>query len=404
MDPASRSGSTDGDSYSATTDRAGTSGVRADGGRDPNGSQSPASSSPSAPASSPSQSSSPFWNHVSRVLGRFGDLRPFALVPLCLSLAELGKLGRAMGPTNGFTISAKFVLPEPLLELWSFVDAPGPGMGGASSALDSATGAAGSSAPAVTPTETPPASTPAGGGSYGGTETGIDVPIDTPFETIVLSPDSIGGATLGTIGVLLVVYTVLASMVAAVYIGGLDRRLRDEPIAVAASLVRYTPRFILYHAALFGLVLLAVPFALISPLLLVLAIPVVLVLAYLFYAAPFLFVVADARFLDALRRSYEFATDGGAYLRFALWHAGIGIAVSLVLSVLVSAIPVLGVVVALAVTVPLSLVLTAATVSFCRELVDSEAIGASTVGTQPGNGRGRPSDAPDYTTGTDDAI
>ncbi|ELZ06529.1 hypothetical protein [Natrialba aegyptia] len=151
MDPASRSSSTDSGPYSATAEGAETSRFRADGGRDPSGPPSPAPSSPSTPASSPSRSASPFWYHVSRVLGRFGDLPPFALVPLCLSLAELGKLRRAMGPTNGVTISAKFVLPEPLLELWSFVDAPSPGTTGASSARGSATGTAGSSAPDIVP-------------------------------------------------------------------------------------------------------------------------------------------------------------------------------------------------------------------------------------------------------------
>lgn len=151
MDPASRSSSTGGDSSAEPTDRAGTSETRADGGRDPNSSPTPAPSSPSAPASSPSQSVSPFWHHVSRVLDQFGDLLPFALVPLCLSLAELGKLRRAMEPTNGVTISAKFVLPEPLLELWSFVDAPSPGTTGATSARGSATGTAGSSAPDIAP-------------------------------------------------------------------------------------------------------------------------------------------------------------------------------------------------------------------------------------------------------------
>ncbi|WP_323172722.1 hypothetical protein [Natrialba sp. PRR66] len=154
MDPASRSSSTDGDSYSATAEGAETSRFRADGGRDPSGPPSSVPSSPSASASSPSRSASPFWHHVSRVLDRFGDLLAFALVPLCLSLAELGKLRRAMEPTNGVTISATFVLPEPLLELWSFVDAPDPGMTGASSSLESATGAAGSSAPDIAPNYT----------------------------------------------------------------------------------------------------------------------------------------------------------------------------------------------------------------------------------------------------------
>ncbi|WP_253184610.1 hypothetical protein [Natrialba sp. SSL1] len=317
---------------------------------------SPPSDSPPSSPSSPSASSPPgsetptprsFNEHVSRIIDRFGSLSAFMLVPLALSLVELGKVARTMAPQSGFTISAKFPLPNPLLDLWAFIDAPDAETTGASSAVHPGAGT---------------------GTATGHGPAGADVTIETPFETVVVPPEIGGISLLGLISGLLVVYALIASVIAAGYIGGLDRRLRGEPVAIAALVKQYTPPFFVYHLLVFGAFLLAIPLMLVSPALVLLAIPVIFVLAYLFYATPFLFVVADEPVIEAFRRSARHALAGGAYFQFALGHVAVGLVVSIPLSLFVSTVPVIGFGLALIVGVPLSFVLTAATVSFCQEL------------------------------------
>ncbi|ELY91077.1 hypothetical protein C483_10346 [Natrialba hulunbeirensis JCM 10989] len=280
------------------------------------------------------------------------------LVPLALSLADPGKVARTMAPQSGFTISAKFPLPNPLLDLWAFIDAPDAETTGASSAVHPGAGT---------------------GTATGHGPAGADVTIETPFETVVVPPEIGGPSLLGVIGGFLVVYALIAAVIAAGYIGGLDRRLRGEPVAIAALVRQYTPPFFVYHLLVFAAFLLAIPLMLVSPAFILLAIPVAFVLMYLFYAAPFLFVVADEPVIEALRRSAGYALSGGAYFQFALGHVAVGIIASIPLSLFVSTVPVIGFVTALAVAVPLSFVLTAATVSFCQELdeLDGQNAGAN---------------------------
>ncbi|ELZ02960.1 hypothetical protein C482_04866 [Natrialba chahannaoensis JCM 10990] len=281
------------------------------------------------------------------------------LVPLALSLVELGKVARTMAPQNGFTISAKFPLPNPLLDLWAFIDAPDAETTGASSAVHPGAGT---------------------GTATGHGPAGADVTIETPFETVVVPPEIGELSLLGIIGGLLVVYALIASVIAAGYIGGLDRRLRGEPVAIAALVKQYTPPFFVYHLLVFGAFLLAIPLMLVSPALVLLAIPVIFVLAYLFYATPFLLVVADTPVIEAFRQSARHALAGGPYFKFALWHVVVGLIVSIPLSLFVSTVPVIGFGLALIVGVPLSFVLTAATVSFCQELDEMDEQNAGTSG------------------------
>ncbi len=195
--------------------------------------------------------------------------------------------------------------------------------------------------------------------------------IDTPLESIAMPVQSLGLETLGWIGFLLLIYGVIAAAVTAGYLGGIDRRLRGERAAPLTCLAQFAPRMLLYYAVFFGAMFLALPILLIAPPLLLLAIPFIILIGYLFYAVPFLLVVADEGVLESFRRSYGFALSGGPYLSFALWHVVVTGICSLVLSVLASGGGV-GVLIALLVVVPLSLVLTAATVSFCQELVDDD--------------------------------
>ena len=295
--------------------------------------------------------------HVSRVLNRFGTILPFALVPLVTSLFPLENVARALEGARGTSINLEFALPTPLLDLWTFADPPEPasGVGGHDSAPNSFPTGDGS-----------PGSTGSAGGQF-------DLSVDTPLETVVLPLEGAGLEIGVWIAFVLVTYAAVAAVLAAIYVGGLDRRLRGEPAAVLTCATAYGPRFFAYNLLVYGAVAALVPFVLLSPAVLLLALPALVLLAYLFYATPFLFVVADAGLLEAFRRSYGFAIGERAYLTFALWHVGVAVVSSLVLSLFVSAGGV-GFVLALVVAVPLALTLTAASASFVRELVETEAV------------------------------
>lgn len=307
--------------------------------------------------------SRPFQRHVARVIDRFGDLQLFGVVPLIAALLEFEKVRRALESTGrGFSLNLEFAFPSPLVTLWQLVDPPDPATATTRSRYGEPSGA-----PAFgdAPGETTPAggsTTPVGTTGSGGT----DVTIETPVEAVDVPLEALTAEMMGWIALTLAAYAVLSGIVMAAYVGGLDRRLRGEPTAVGSCIATYAPRFVLYNLVLFGAFLLAFPVFALAPALLVLAIPVIVALSYVFYPVPFLFVAADAPFLEAFHRSLGLTMAGGAVLSFGLWHLGAAAVASLVLSLLVSS-GGAAVLLALLASAPLSLVLTAATMSFFRE-------------------------------------
>ncbi|SEQ85903.1 hypothetical protein [Natrinema salaciae] len=312
--------------------------------------------------------SNPFTRHVSRVIDRFGDLGGFAVVPLLLTMLEFEKVRRASDPAGrGFSITLELLFPSPLVTLWRFANPPDPPAATTHPPRDesygspSFGGAPGEPGPSGGPT------TPAGPTGSGGT----DVTIETPVETVAVPLEALGTEAMVWIGLALVAYGVISAILMAAYVGGIDRRLRHEPIAIGSCVVTYAPRFVLYNLVVFGAFLLVVPVFVLAPPLVLLAIPAIVVVGYVFYPVPFLFVVDDTPFREAFRRSVRLTTAGGPVLGFAFWHLVAGAVSSLVLSLLVSA-GGAGFLLALLGSAPLALVLTAATVSFFQEFLESD--------------------------------
>ncbi|KMT45811.1 hypothetical protein EL22_27365 [Halostagnicola sp. A56] len=282
------------------------------------------------------------------------------MVPLLTALLNVSSVGRTLAPNRGFSINLEFAFPSPLLDLWSLATPPEP-------APASTGGVYGS--PATGPTS------PTGGSGFSGggpTPGGTDLTVDTPFGIVAGSLESVGLAIVPLIIIGAIVYVVFLGVLEAIYVGGLDRRLEHERIEPVACVLRYAPRLVLYNLLIVGGFAVLVPVLLVAPPLLLLAFPVLILVAYLFYAVPFLFIVDDARFLEAFRQSHRMAIDGGAYFWFAVWHAVTAVVASIILSILVSIGGPVGLLVALGFATPLGLVLTAATVSFLRELVELE--------------------------------
>ncbi|AHG00710.1 hypothetical protein HALLA_05425 [Halostagnicola larsenii XH-48] len=323
----------------------------------------PTPTEPDEYATDPDESPSGFWWHVGRITDRLDDLAVFALVPLLTALLNVSNVRRTLAPNRGFSINLEFALPSTLLDLWSLATPPEP-------APASTGGVYGS--PATDPTSPTGGTPPSGFDGGGPTPGGTDLTVDTPFDIVVGLLESIGLAILPLIVIGAIVSVVVIAVLEAIYVGGLDRRLEHERIEPVACVLRYAPRLVLYNLLIIGVFAVLAPVLLVAPPLVLLAFPVMIVLAYLFYAVPFLFVVDDARFLEAFRRSHRMAVDGGAYFWFAVWHAVTAAVASLVLSILVSIGGPVGLLLALGLATSLGLVLTAATVSFLRELVELE--------------------------------
>ncbi|WP_267641180.1 hypothetical protein [Haloarchaeobius amylolyticus] len=103
-----------------------------------------------------------------------------------------------------------------------------------------------------------------------------------------------------------------------------------------------------------------------------LAVPLVLLFGYLFYAAPYLVVVEGRGAIAALGRSYDLGTDGGEYLSFAVQYLLFTAAVSFPLSLVVYNIGIVGVALGILLTAPLAVAANAATMLFVEELVGAE--------------------------------
>jgi hypothetical protein len=121
---------------------------------------------------------------------------------------------------------------------------------------------------------------------------------------------------------------------------------------------------------------------------LVVGLVVIVVVAYLFYATPYLLVLRGSGLTDAARGSYGLALDGGPYLAYSAGVALFVLAVSPVASAVVASVPVFGLPLGLAVGSVLGLAVNVATMRFFADL-DPD---SPTVGEWPDDGTdsGRP--------------
>jgi hypothetical protein len=107
------------------------------------------------------------------------------------------------------------------------------------------------------------------------------------------------------------------------------------------------------------------------------ALIVFLVAAYLFYATPYLVVLRDAGVVDAARQSYALATRGGPYAAFAAGFALFVLAVSPVATGLVVNLPVVGLPVGILGGSYLGLAANVATMRFLADLDPGASVAVS---------------------------
>lgn len=246
------------------------------------------------------------------------DLYPLLAVPLAVSLLRVNNL-RAVLTHRGGYVGLRFPLPSPVGDLWLFVNPPG-GVGGVGPSLSTT-----------------------GGG-----------------------PGLVVAVLVG-----LVVAVGLESVLTAGYLGSIQQYRRERTYDFAGNVGRYWQSYLVLFALPFAVVVLSLPIVRAVPGFILFVVIGFLVGLYLFWGAWFLVPVADVGALEALRRSYHLAVSEDAYMRWTLLHLLIATPLSLILTSLVTAGGLLGVIVTLPVALPVGFGLTVVSLRVIEGLAGS---------------------------------
>jgi hypothetical protein len=136
----------------------------------------------------------------------------------------------------------------------------------------------------------------------------------------------------------LLVFPVAATfraVLTAGYLGSLQEYRQRGAYSFGSNLTAYFRPFFLLELAT-GITLIAGSVLLDAIALPFLSIPLSLVGAYLFYGAPFLFVIEDCNFVEGLRRSYTLALESRTYFLWGISYFAVVLSSSVVLAVVVN--------------------------------------------------------------------
>lgn len=175
---------------------------------------------------------------------------------------------------------------------------------------------------------------------------------------------------------MVVIGLVVRSLLLAGYLGSIDQFLGEADYEFGRNVRRYGVRMLGYQAVVIATLLALAGTGLVDLDLLLVAIPVTLVLAYVFYLTPYLIVVEDRTTLDAFRRSALLTTDRIPAAVFFVVYVVLVAVASVPLSLVLNA-GIGGVVLGAAVASGLGLVLTTLTVLFARDLVGLDPVPAA---------------------------
>lgn len=240
-----------------------------------------------------------------------GRVSAYAVVPVALTLFAFGKVLAAAGGGSGVTFNVKFSFPADVATLWTVVD--------------------------------PPAQ-------------GVTLHSPTP---LVFVP----------------VFLAIEAALVAGYLGGIRDAYRntdpDFPAAATDHWLSILGVRVFQFALFSGLALLLIAGG--TGALLVVGFPLLFVLGYLLWGAPYLVVLRGSDALTALAESATLALDGGDYFVFSITYAFAVAVVSIFVSPLVSSAGVVGVFVGAVLVAYPSLVGSAA----ATIVVDEAAVAAS---------------------------
>lgn len=257
----------------------------------------------------------PFTVRLSRGWSAALDHLPLALVPLVTALLATEKIRRVVG-FHGRHVGLRLGLPVGVVDLWQFVSLPGNAAG-----------------------------------------VGFPLPSARPLALVVVP-----------------LAVLVQAALAAGYFGSLEGALTAGEFDFPENVRQHFVPFLGYTLIPLVVVL---PIAVVGlggprsvPPLVIVLVPAFVVAAYLFYATPYLVVLRDLGLVDAARRSYQLATAGGPYLRYAAGYAGFVLALSLVTTAVVVNLGLVGVAVGIVALAPVGLAANAATLRFVADVDD----------------------------------
>lgn len=251
----------------------------------------------------------PSSDWLSRTFEHSERVWPLAAVPLVATVLDVARLHTLLDNTDR-VFSVTFGVPRPVSTLWSFVNAQPEGVSVGAFGLDSV----------------------------------------APF-----------------VGSLLV-YGVVSGALAAGYLGSIDDAL-DGCYDFFAAVRRYAVPLVGFSLLEAGVGIALVAAGLVAIPLLVVVGVALLVLAYLFFTAPYLVVVEDRSLVPALGRAFDLATGTSRVPAFFLGYVVVSAVCSVPISWVAFNTPPLGVALAVLVSAPLALLLNVATLLFVRDLV-----------------------------------
>lgn len=211
-------------------------------------------------------------------------------------------------------------------------------------------------------------------GFFAGITLGLPLPVSTVWKFV--STPSEGAEVVGPGGVSVIVTVAVALVVqgvlAAGYLGSLREELAGADADFVAAVRRYFVPFVGFGLLLVALYVPPLVFALVEgpTAVLLLWIPLLFLVGYLLYAAPFLIVLDDAGLGSALSRCVSLATAEAAYFRYAVGYALLVAIVSVPTTLVTVNAGLAGVVVGAAALAPVALVFDATTLQFVSDLTD----------------------------------
>jgi hypothetical protein len=175
----------------------------------------------------------------------------------------------------------------------------------------------------------------------------------------------------------LVLVLCLEALLTAGFLGSLRQQLTTGSYDFGVAVGRYTVPLLVYRLAVtalgFGLV---GGVFLLGPngpgvVLVLIAIPVGLLLGYLFYPIPYLVVLRERGLADAVAGSFDLATGAEGYFGYTLGFAAFSAVVSLVGTAVVVNLGLAGILVGAVAAAPLGLALSATTLRFLADIDDA---------------------------------
>ncbi|EJN59378.1 hypothetical protein [Halogranum rubrum] len=250
-----------------------------------------------------------------------------AFVPLVVAFFNVDAIQQTLASESDFRLGVEFSFPSAVVDVWAFVNVPREAL-------------------------------------YVGTG-GPEANLGGLF--VYLSAVSALAVT--------VLMALLQSVLTAGYLGSLRQQLATGSYDFGSAVRRYSLPLVAYQLAklLLGLTLVTVGVLAGSGLvvLVLAAIPLYFVLAYLFYPVPYLVVLREQGFVDAIRGSVRLAVSGESYFAYALGFMGFVALVSAVGTAVVANLGMVGIVVGAIAAAPLGLALNVTTLRFLADIDDA---------------------------------